>query len=64
MELNQNKISKQPGQAGAVWKLYFNLDINKQVYLTQLFTQNLQKRCSKSMRKFQVAFFNAQHIYL
>ena len=28
-ELNQNKNSKQPHWPDAVWKLYFNLEINK-----------------------------------
>ena len=29
LELNQNKISKQPDQPDAVWKLYFSLKINE-----------------------------------
>ena len=29
VELNQNKNSKRPDQPGAVWKLYFALEINE-----------------------------------
>ena len=41
-ELNQNKNSKQPDRADAVWKLYFTLEINE---LTKSFTHSLQNRC-------------------